>query len=54
MIDPEGTVRLEAPKYPDIESVVGAAGRLEKPLSWREMLEIATEDHVAEIAAKYR
>ncbi len=42
-----GEVCLAAPKYPDIESLRGAAGSLEKPLTWEEMRAIAREDHLA-------
>jgi len=44
VIDDEGTVRLAAPRYPDVASLRGAAGSLKKPLSWQEMREIARED----------
>ncbi len=37
VIDEEGTVKLRVPRYPDIASLRGAAGRLNKPLSWQEM-----------------
>ena len=50
VIEDEGSVRVEAPRYPDIASLRGAAGSLDKPLSWKEMREIAREDHVREIA----
>lgn len=51
--DPGGIVRLKTPKYPDIESVAGAAGKLKRPLSWKKMREIAIEDHVVDITTKY-
>ena len=46
VVEDAGDVRLAAPKYPDIESLRGAAGSLEKPLSWEEMRAIAREDHL--------
>lgn len=46
-----GTVRLQSARYPDIASVVGAAGSLPHPLSWQEMRDIAREDALGE---KYR
>jgi antitoxin PrlF len=49
VIEDEGAVRVEAPRYRDVASLRGAAGKLEKPLSWEEMIEIAREDHVSEI-----
>lgn len=49
IIEDQGTVRVEVPPYSTIASLRGAAGSLEKPLSWKEMLEIAREDHVQEV-----
>jgi AbrB family looped-hinge helix DNA binding protein len=43
VIDEEGIVKLRVPRYPDIVSLRGAAGRLNKPLSWQEMEKIAHE-----------
>ena len=50
VIDTEGTVRLRVPRYPHIASLRGAAGSLNKPLSWQQMQEIALEDR---LKAKY-
>ncbi len=47
VLDDTGEVRLVAPPYPDIESLRGAAGSLEKPLPWEETLQIAREDRLA-------
>jgi len=44
VIDDEGVVRLRVPRYPTIASLRGAAGRLNKPLSWQEVQKIAQED----------
>jgi len=44
MIDAEGKVQLKVPRYPDVASLSGAAGSLDKPLSWHQMREIAYED----------
>ena len=46
VIDEEGTVQLKGPRYPDIASLRGAAGSLNKPLSWQEMQKIAHEDRL--------
>jgi AbrB family looped-hinge helix DNA binding protein len=46
IIEDEGTVQVAAPRYPDIASLRGAAGSLKKPLSWKEMREIAREDRL--------
>ena len=35
------------PRYPTLESLVGAAGTLPEPRSWKEMLDQAREDHLA-------
>ena len=45
VINDEGEVQLTLPHYPDVASIRGAAGSLEKPLSWKEMREIAREEH---------
>ena len=44
VIDDEGVVRLRVHRYPTIASLRGAAGRLNKPLSWKEIQKIAQED----------
>lgn len=46
VIDAEGTVRLKVPRYPDIASLRGAAGSLNKPSNWQQMKEIAYEDRL--------
>ena len=46
IIEPDGVVRLKAPRHPDIASLRGAAGSLKKPLSWQETRDIAREDHL--------
>ena len=53
VIEEDGTVRLKAPRYPDIASVAGAAGSLKKPLSWHEMRAIAEEDRLEEEFTRY-
>lgn len=47
VIDDEGAVQLRVPQYPTITSLRGAAGRLNKPLSWKEIQKIAQEDRFA-------
>jgi antitoxin PrlF len=44
VIDQEGIVRIKVPRYPNIASLRGAAGRLQKPVSWQQMQRIAYED----------
>src|SRR5438552_763145 len=49
VIRDDGSVKVEAPRYRDVASLRGAAGRLEEPLDWKELLQIAREDHAREI-----
>ncbi|SRR5258706_8668776 len=49
VIQPEGKVEVKTPKYPTIASLAGAAGKLKKPLPWKEVVRIAHEDHVEEV-----
>lgn len=46
LLEPDGTVRLAAPRYPDIASLRGAAGTLKQPLTWQEVRDIAREDRL--------
>ena len=46
VIDPEGAVRLTVPRYPNIASLRGAAGKLDRQLSWKQMQHIAREDRL--------
>jgi antitoxin PrlF len=46
VIDSEGIVRIRVPRYPDIASLRGAAGSLNKTLSWKQIQEIANEDRL--------
>jgi antitoxin PrlF len=48
VVDDEGNVSLRPPTYPTIDSLRGAAGKLDKPMSWKEMRRIAIEDYIAE------
>ncbi len=50
VIEDGGVVRIESPRYHDVASLRGAAGSLEKPISWEEMIHIAREDRAQEIA----
>jgi len=47
VIEQDGGVRLRVPQYLHISSLSGAAGRLQQPLSWRQMQRIAYEDRFA-------
>jgi AbrB family looped-hinge helix DNA binding protein len=41
----KGDIRLKVPRYPNVASLSGAAGSLNKRMSWKEMREVAREDH---------
>src|SRR5438874_1418350 len=41
VIQPQGTVEVKTSKYPTLASLRGAAGKLKKPLSWREIEELS-------------
>jgi AbrB family looped-hinge helix DNA binding protein len=47
VIEGDGSVRIEVCRYGNLNSLKGAAGSLEKPLSWEEMIRIARDDHFA-------
>jgi antitoxin PrlF len=49
VIEGEGSIRLEAPRYRDLASLRGAAGSLKQPRSWNEMREMAREDHIRDV-----
>lgn len=40
----DGVVELQRSRYPDVKSLRGAAGKLDRQLPWEEMLRIARED----------
>jgi AbrB family looped-hinge helix DNA binding protein len=42
----DGSVALAVPTYSTVASLAGAAGSLGQPLSWKEMREIAREEHL--------
>ena len=37
-------VQMKTPRYPDVDSLQGAAGKLNKPLTWKQVKKIAYED----------
>jgi AbrB family looped-hinge helix DNA binding protein len=49
VIEESGSVRVEAPRYRNVAALRGAAGSLETPKSWDEILQIAQEDRAREI-----
>ena len=48
IIEPTGEVKVAQVKYPDIQSLRGAAGSLKQPLPFKEMRKIAQEDRFKE------
>ena len=46
IIDSNGMVRIKVLHYPGIASLRGAAGSLNKPLSWEQIEQTAHEDHL--------
>ncbi len=44
VIEPDGTVRLRVPRYPNVEAVRGAVAALGTKRTWTETLAIAHED----------
>ncbi len=45
VLEPEGTVRLRLPRYPTVASLLSApAKKLDKELTWQQVLDIAHED----------
>lgn len=48
----DNSVRLRVPRYPNVASLVGAAGSLNKKLQWRELLDIARADALSKSLPK--
>jgi AbrB family looped-hinge helix DNA binding protein len=48
VIKRSGEVMLRIPKYRDLDALAGAAGTLERPMDFEEMLRIAREDALEE------
>ena len=46
IIDAEGTVHLEVPRFRTVASLRGAAGTLKEPMSWAETLAVAREERM--------
>jgi AbrB family looped-hinge helix DNA binding protein len=53
VIEEGGEVKLKAPRYADIDAVVGKAGKLPKRLSWEKMRQIAYDDAAIEVAKSH-
>ena len=52
VINRAGEVRLKIPRYPSIDSIVGQAGRLNRPLAWSEVRATARAQRLASKAAR--
>lgn len=48
VIKRSGEVMLKVPKYRDLDALAGAAGTLDTPMEFEEMLKIAREDALEE------
>lgn len=46
VIEKNGDVKWKVPRYPDIDSIVGKAGKARRALNWQETLETARTDAV--------
>lgn len=46
VLRPDGGVELKVPRYPNVQSLVGAAGSLKEPLEWHEMRDLAREERI--------
>lgn len=46
VVESSGDIKVRTVKYPDIQSLRGVAGTLKKPLSFKEMRQIAAEDRL--------
>jgi AbrB family looped-hinge helix DNA binding protein len=42
-----GEVKLKIPRPPHVDSIVGRAGRLNRPLSWRKLRSVAWTEHLS-------
>lgn len=47
IMEDDGTVRLRPERYSTIDSLAGAAGSLDHPLSWEEVQTIARDHHIS-------
>ena len=52
VINRAGEVRLKIPRYPSIDSIVGKAGRLNRPLAWSELRTVARAGRLSSKASR--
>jgi AbrB family looped-hinge helix DNA binding protein len=48
VITDDGSIELRVPTYSTVASLAGAAGSLEQPMDWQEMLDVAREERLAQ------
>src|SRR3954465_10580787 len=46
VLENDGEIHVRPAQYPDLDALQGAAGSLDRPLTWKEMQDIAREDHL--------
>ena len=44
VLRPDGGIELKRPRYPNIASLAGAAGKLKEPRTWHEMRDLARQE----------
>jgi bifunctional DNA-binding transcriptional regulator/antitoxin component of YhaV-PrlF toxin-antitoxin module len=47
VISRAGEVKVKIPRYPNVDSTVGRAGRLNHRLSWQKLLSVARAEHLS-------
>ena len=52
ILEADGTVRLQTPRYSSVAELRGAAGTLGQKLTWSEMLAIAYDDRIQKRSAE--
>ena len=52
ILEADGTVRLQTPRYSSVAELRGAAGTLGQKLTWAEMLAIAYDDRIQKLPAE--
>jgi bifunctional DNA-binding transcriptional regulator/antitoxin component of YhaV-PrlF toxin-antitoxin module len=46
VINRAGEVKIKIPRYPNIDSIIGKAGRLNRPISWHELRTVGRADRL--------
>jgi antitoxin PrlF len=46
VLERDGKLHVRPAQHPDLDSLQGAAGSLDRPLTWHEVRDIAREDHL--------